>query len=37
MITRHGDFLRGGGKLPRLTKLEANERMLEIKRLLLAL
>jgi transcription-repair coupling factor (superfamily II helicase) len=37
MLTRHGDFLQVGGKFPRLTKPDAKGRLMEIKRLLLAL
>ena len=37
MITRHGDFLQLGGKFPRLTKKNANGKLKEIKKLLLAL
>jgi transcription-repair coupling factor (superfamily II helicase) len=36
-ITRHNDFITLGGKFPRLTKKEANARLKEIKRLLLAI
>ena len=37
LITRRGDLLTFGGRLPRLTKREAAGRLKEIKRLLLAL
>ncbi|HTQ49134.1 MAG TPA: transcription-repair coupling factor [Candidatus Acidoferrales bacterium] len=36
MLTRQGDFITLGGKFPRLTKREAQARLKEIKRLLLA-
>jgi len=36
-LTRHGDFITLGGKFPRLTKKEAQARLKEIKRLLLAI
>jgi transcription-repair coupling factor (superfamily II helicase) len=36
-ITRHNDFITLGGKFPRLTKKEAKARLMEIKRLLLAI
>jgi len=37
MLKRHGDFLTLGGKFPRLTKKDANARLKEIKKLLLAI
>ena len=37
MLTRHGDLITLGGKLPRLTKKEAGARLREIKKLLLAM
>jgi transcription-repair coupling factor (superfamily II helicase) len=37
MLTRHGDFITLGGKFPRLTKKQADARLKEIKKLLLAL
>ncbi len=37
MLTRHGDFITLGGKFPRLTKRDAQARLKEIKRLLLAI
>jgi transcription-repair coupling factor (superfamily II helicase) len=37
MLARHGDFVMLGGKFPRLTKKQANARLKEIKKLLLAL
>jgi len=37
LLTRHGDVLTFGGRLPRLTKRDANGRLKEIKKLLLAL
>lgn len=36
MLTRNGDFITPGGKLPRLTKKDAKGRLKEIKKLLLA-
>ncbi len=36
-ITRRGDFIQLGGKFPRLTKKDAQARLREIKRLLLAI
>jgi len=37
MLTRNGDLITFGGRLPRLTKKEARARLKEIKKLLLAL
>jgi hypothetical protein len=37
MLTRHGDLITLGGKLPRLTKKEPAARLREIKKLLLAM
>jgi transcription-repair coupling factor (superfamily II helicase) len=37
MLTRNDDFIMVGGKFPRLTKQEASARLMEIKKLLLAL
>ena len=37
MLTRNGDFVTVGGKFPRLTRQSAEPRLLEIKKLLLAL
>lgn len=37
MLTRNGDLMTFGGRLPRLTKKEATGRLKEIKKLLLAL
>ncbi len=37
MLTRHGDFITLGGKFPRLTKKDAQGRLKEIKKLLLAI
>ncbi len=37
MLTRHNDFITLGGKFPRLTKKDAQGRLKEIKRLLLAI
>ena len=37
MLTRNGDLITFGGRLPRLTKKEAGGRLKEIKKLLLAL
>jgi transcription-repair coupling factor (superfamily II helicase) len=37
MLTRHDDFITLGGKFPRLVKKDAQARLKEIKRLLLAI
>jgi transcription-repair coupling factor (superfamily II helicase) len=37
MLTRYGDFITLGGKFPRLTKKDAQARLKEIKKLLLAI
>jgi len=37
MLTRHGDFITLGGKFPRLAKKDAQARLKEIKKLLLAI
>lgn len=37
MLTRNNDFIQVGGKFPRLTKTQSRARLLEIKKLLLAL
>ena len=37
MLTRNNDFITLAGKFPRLTKKDARGRLLEIKKLLLAL
>ena len=37
MLTRHGDYITLGAKFPRLTKITAEARLNEIKKLLLAI